>query len=59
MTGEKNLCKEPPRNLGARIAEAVLSAVSADQRLARSTRMKCEKDSARFILLSVPGPHSI
>ncbi len=39
----------PPQSLGARIGDVVVSAVSADQRLARRTRIQCAKDSARYI----------
>jgi len=48
LTGEKIYERDRP-NLGARIGDAVVSAVSADQRLARSTRIKCAKDSAHYI----------
>jgi hypothetical protein len=37
------------QNLDARIGDAVVSAVSVDQRLARSTRPQCAKDSTRYI----------
>src|SRR4029453_3376483 len=37
------------QSLGAHIGDAVVSAVSADQRLARSTRIQCAEDSARGI----------
>jgi hypothetical protein len=36
------------QSLGARIGDAVVSAVSADQRLARGTRIRCTEDSARY-----------
>ena len=45
----ENLCKGPSQSLGARIGDAVVSAVSAAQRLARSTRIRCAEDSARYI----------
>jgi hypothetical protein len=44
----------PSQSLGARFRDAVLSAVSADQRLARSTRIRCAEDSARYIRWSIP-----
>jgi hypothetical protein len=36
------------QSLGARIGDVVVSAVSAAQRLARSTRIRCAEDSARY-----------
>ena len=38
----------PSQSLGARFGDVVVSAVSADQRLARSTRIRCAEDSARY-----------
>jgi hypothetical protein len=38
----------PFQSLGARIGDAVVSAVSANQRLARSMRSRCAEDSARY-----------
>jgi hypothetical protein len=38
----------PFQSLGARIGDAVVSAVSADQRLARGTRIRRAEDSARY-----------
>jgi len=39
----------PFQSLGARIGDAVVSAVSVDQRLARGTRIRRAEDSARYI----------
>ena len=47
LTGEKIYAWIVP-NLGARIGDAVVSAISADQRLARSPRIRCAEDSARY-----------
>jgi hypothetical protein len=38
----------PSQSLGARFGDAVVSAVSADQRLARSMRTRCAEDRARY-----------
>jgi hypothetical protein len=38
----------PSQSLGARFGDAVVSAVSAAQRLARSTRIRCAERSARY-----------
>src|SRR4029453_6076016 len=43
----ENLCKGLSQSLGARIGDAVVSAVSADQCLARSTRIRCSEERAR------------
>jgi hypothetical protein len=45
----RKFMQEASQSLGARLGDAVVSAVSADQRLARSTRIHCAKDSAHNI----------
>jgi len=40
--------QEAVSNLGECIEDAVVSAVSADERLARSMRIRCADDSPRY-----------
>ena len=42
------------QSLGARFGDVVVSAVSADQRLARSTCIRCAEDSARYSRCAYP-----
>jgi hypothetical protein len=50
----RKFMQEASQSLGARIGDAVVSAVSPDQRLARSTQPHCVKDNTRYIPWAYP-----